>query len=172
MKFVKAELIDKETGYIEAILYRTDNVDTALSCEVFDVYSWRCDTGKEPISAHYFVGASIKWDGCSHMDFNGNGYDRENKSAKDAYYHVCGLSEYYKFFACMLFMNEVAIKWIDNYFVPQNNRSVAEDMKKDIPFAETVGAVLMSKYEIKYSDEYDDYDDCIADVDDMSTLIK
>lgn len=89
--------------------YRIRSVnEVRVSGEVLIPHTWNKD---EPCEYDYFADVDVKWDGCSHFDFNGENYPEY----KDGYYHICGGHSYLMFIRTMAFISEVARITMDKY---------------------------------------------------------
>lgn len=154
MDFKKAELIDKK-GYVQAVLYRTKDWDLSLGGVLYTVNSWDATTLKPSYPLDSFVGDfAIKWDGCSHWSLYGEDYN----SDQDSYYHLCGLDNYYQFFASMLFATECAKEWHSVYYEREGYGNPEDNFDDDL--YDTFDRIsLLDFYEIKYYNDLDEMDE-------------
>lgn len=63
---------------------------------VTSVESWENGV---PLDESFHSHSTVKWDGCSHIDYRGEDYPED----KDFYYHLCGLYYYERFHKLNLF---------------------------------------------------------------------
>ncbi|WP_155484530.1 hypothetical protein [Paraclostridium sordellii] len=99
----------KDSNELIICEYRIRKInEVRLSGEVFIPHSWYND---EPCDYEYFADVDVKWDGCSHFNFNGEDYPID----KDGYYHICGGHSYLMFIKTMAFITEVARITIEGY---------------------------------------------------------
>jgi hypothetical protein len=68
-----------------------------LNGSVWRIESW--DEDDIPLTMSFVAEFSIKWDGCSHIVFKGEGYPVES----DSYYHLCGVGSYLLHMRAMVF---------------------------------------------------------------------
>lgn len=112
MKFKKAYLLNRNDEVI-SVLYVTDEQwSHSLSGIVYAVSSWNGDdmTPLFPMEASFIGSFTIKFDGCSHWSFFGE----DTPAKKDSYYHLCGLTSYYKHFISQIFAFECAKRWTES----------------------------------------------------------
>lgn len=99
-------LIDKN-GYTTHIMSRID--EKSDQWNIFTVISWVCDEKNTVSEKEFLASCYIKRDGCSHWHFYGeDGYTiTEGGNSFDAYYHICGFSDYMNFIIGILFAFKV-----------------------------------------------------------------
>ena len=79
-----------------------------------EIVSWGKDCVFDTYETLYFADFYIKWDGCSHWNFRGEDYCKESKEI-DSYYHICGAYSYKNFIIGLLFVFDVASKYISRF---------------------------------------------------------
>ena len=132
---IKAELINKKTGDVVAIVRQTEDWARSLGGVLTIPYSWNSDGYCEE---SFLASFSIKWDGCSHFYYYGEDYLEEQEA--DSYYHECGLNSYYMQFIAKLFAFEVARHYMKDIEYMDDDLYVGIDKIN-----------ILDSYDIKYS---------------------
>ena len=91
----------------EIALFNYTKESNRVEGTVETAISWSIDCGAA-LDTKHFADVTVKWDGCSHFEFNGQDGD-------GCYYHICGISNYLLYIKVMAFIYEVMTKEIENY---------------------------------------------------------
>lgn len=100
-------------------IFRFEKYETYIKGVIESAVSWSYEDGSIGETT-YLAKLMIKWDGCSHVYFNGEDYNESEYSKNDEiypYYHLCGLKDYINFNNGLLFAFKVAAEVlnIDSY---------------------------------------------------------
>ena len=106
----KIEFVKDEKGYVRFYLEINALESHYADVSVFEVTSWNCDDEHSYNESELRLKATIKWDGCSHVNFEDSGY-----------LHLCGKSYWVEHGKMMLALYETIASKITGY-----NKDVAE----------------------------------------------
>lgn len=97
------ELLSND-GFCEFQIKLFGDFEYAMEFEVYEVVSWEADDSNTPCDTELYIKGTIKWDGCSHLNFGDEGY-----------LHLCGKSYFVKHCKVITALYELAEKTIKQY---------------------------------------------------------
>lgn len=107
-----AKLIKDEDGYVIATFEQVNNYELSTDGVIREAVTWDGDTG-DPIDTNFFARTNVKWDGCSHINFNGEKYiDTQLGEGNRSYYHLCGVESYLNFMRLLVFAYELMVEHV------------------------------------------------------------
>jgi hypothetical protein len=96
------------SGEVVAV-YKIDKYPMNIEGRIYQVAG--IDDNGNLLFPEFFAEACVKWDNCSHFNFYGQDYEKDNEA--DSYYHICG-SENYILFSSILYFAIITMYMIND----------------------------------------------------------